>query len=469
MIKQEIIIDKLTPNDIPELNMDNTLYVSDFRGTGESLNYEIYSMYAYEGLSNFLIGTSAVNSYAIDFDAKKKMPFAPVGEKYSDSVISRLRNVPESITGIWMAVPHPDADRYARAHRLKINYYYDKFLLYNNKLTQKKLLRRYTPDFKLIKSVNDVLNATKNLDCFIKIAIGSGGYNIYDMSNTEDVKKVKENANTISMGGWFIENRALGVPMSIQIYKSSNRHTVFGLTKQYIDNGSNYVGSNILGLSAIKPLEKQINEIIDNISTLIDDYTGFYGIDFILNEEGEMKVLELNVRVTAATVPTLLINSYNGDSMKNEYFENYQDAKLSRGEVIKLTNTPDNQPTLAMVIEKPVKHKDAGKSYYLQLSNCKKLDPKASVELINQLKVLINSTVSRVQTSSYNNFWPYGWTISYILAESHIVFSSWHKEKNVLIDLFCCKKIELDQFLSGLRDIFDCDVTKTSVKSRRII
>ena len=42
---------KLIVDQIKELNQDNTLYLVDFRATGESLIHDISSMYIYENLS----------------------------------------------------------------------------------------------------------------------------------------------------------------------------------------------------------------------------------------------------------------------------------------------------------------------------------------------------------------------------------------------------------------------------------
>lgn len=466
-MKPVIRVQALTVGEIPELNLNDTLYISDFRAIAESLDYEIYAMYAYEGLSKYLIGNNAKNSYSIDFTQKSSAPFAPIGTKHSESVAARLIQVPDSIRNIWTAIPHPDIDIYASIRGLKLNYSYSDLLKYNNKISQKKLLGKNTPNYNIVETTEDVYKATTNPNCFIKIAIGSGGYNIYDMSKTEDVIEARNKAADIAYGEWYIEDRVEGVPMSIQVYKSSNQHIIFGLTEQYLENGSKYSGSNILNLNKVRNYEKQLRQIVAEISPLIENYAGFYGIDFFL-DDNKINVLEINVRLTAATIPVLLANAFNGKSDSIQYFENFPKKTKNHEQRIVLTNMPDGTPGLTMIIDNVELVQFAGKSHFIHLANCKSLEPRVSEKMINQLSSLVNSKISRIESKQVVNFWPYGWTISFVLSESHIVFSSWYLEKNIYIDLFCCKDIKVEAIARELKRIFNCNIVSFESQSRKI-
>ena len=43
----------------------------------------------------------------------------------------------------------------------------------------------------------------------------------------------------------------------------------------------------------------------------------------------------------------------------------------------------------------------------------------------------IESSVSDIVGSVVKNFWPFGWTVCFILEESHCVISGWYGKKNI--------------------------------------
>ena len=51
----KVKMNKLTVDDISEINAPDTLHLIDFRATGETLEHEIPSMFLYENLSQWLI------------------------------------------------------------------------------------------------------------------------------------------------------------------------------------------------------------------------------------------------------------------------------------------------------------------------------------------------------------------------------------------------------------------------------
>lgn len=53
-----------------------------------------------------------------------------------------------------------------------------------------------------------------------------------------------------------------------------------------------------------------------------------------------------------------------------------------------------------------------------------------------------------------------------ILAESHGVISSWHEERNILVDVFCCKKFDHKKFANDLAAYFKALVTTDELRER---
>jgi hypothetical protein len=73
------------------------------------------------------------------------------------------------------------------------------------------------------------------------------------------------------------------------------------------------------------------------LGKLLKDYIGFFGLDFIIGEDGMVLILEANIRLTAATIPTLLANmaggtdaSYKEDLNLDNLLES--DVVLAQGE-----------------------------------------------------------------------------------------------------------------------------------------
>ena len=62
-----------------------------------------------------------------------------------------------------------------------------------------------------------------------------------------------------------------------------------------------------------------VAETCRRIDSLIHSYTGFFGIDLMISKDS-LDVLECNIRLTAATLPTLLANAI-GVYRYVEYFE----------------------------------------------------------------------------------------------------------------------------------------------------
>lgn len=306
----------LKPSDIEEINRQNTLYICDFRALGESLEYEIPAMWKYENLAPWIVNSSlvAVNEDHSDLKFKSKNRFL-ISTKDSSpktSVIDRIVNQ-ESISGLTISsvytfVPHPRIDSISKDKHLNLNYSFSSFKNYNNKISQKKLFTKNTPDWEVVNK-KKFINYKEPNKFLLKRSYGSGGYSIVKPSETPSSDIDFENYE------WYMEEIVKGDPMSIQCYKKNDEYVIFGFCAQLIENNLNFVGGKVLdyeGTLKNRHLLEIVQEFIYSIDTLISDYSGFLGIDFMNNKlNKQINFLEANVRLTAMTIPTLLTNEFN--------------------------------------------------------------------------------------------------------------------------------------------------------------
>lgn len=464
-------IARLTVDSIEELNQDGTMYIVDFRATGESLNHEINSMFIYENLSQWLsgIGTAArgvyvVNNYDIqrtDLDSSQLVVALPVSNA-SCSVVDRIKNIPDGVLRVWAGIPHPSIDAYVSNMKMTHNYRYVDFLKYNDKLQQKIFLGDISPQYFKIRNQDDLDSAIALGSGYIKSAIGAGGFSVFKIDGQADEINKKSDEIVGSEGSWYYEKPIKGKPYSVQIYKKGGDYTVFGYAEQYME-GVNYVGAKLIDVHDMSvSLKDFVRTACGRINPFLSAYDGFFGIDIMVNG-AELSVLEFNVRLTATTIPTLLANS-TGTHEKVEYLEEVPSGVFQKNDIV-LTQS-STKDTLCLLRMKDFQKAYVGKSSFIQLIKCKKLPSKLESSHINKIKSIITKNVSAVVGVQVKNFWPYGWTISLILAESHCVMSSCHLQNNIFIDIFCCTDIDTEHLLIDLCSFFDGKVVVSENSER---
>ena len=366
-------VSSLTVDDIAEINNNDTLHIVDFRATGESLQHEIASMFIYENLSQWIPsmcdaknrGMYAVNTRSLQRDdLDGSILIAEPGAKMSQSVISRIANIPERIKKIWVAVPHPDYDRYSSENDLSINYTYDDFLRFNNKLTQKKLLQDFTPDYFDIINTKDLQRALEMRSGFVKSSLGAGGFSVLDVKKAAENIKRLEDEIVLGDTRWYYESMAKGTPYSVQIYKKDNSYILFGYAEQYVE-GTNYFGAKLLDIKAIgSQLHDLVNEACKKVHPLIKDYTGFFGIDMMIDTD-TISILELNMRLTANTIPTLLANATDSHEFA-EYFEEVPRESAKQNDIAIANSLDGHEICILRIFDK---HEgEVGKIAYIQIT-----------------------------------------------------------------------------------------------------
>lgn len=344
----------LKPINMGFLHNKNTLYTVDFRVIGESMDYEIPAMWKYENLLPWII--NAQNITVNEDNKKLAYPFynnlvvVPKGKTSNSkvSIYERLQQqgIDSKISKLWVAVPHPEADILAQQRGFILNYYYGDFLKRNDKFEQKKLLAELTPTWKIIQSQSDLLLLFDgNQKGFIKRRCGSGGFTVFDITN------IKENKKFLSLFqddplNWYFEQFICGKSYSIQCVKGARGEVkIFGFSEQQIAENKYFIGSKILDLNDLS--EKIFNKLkqgINQLKPLLENYEGFFGLDFILDKFKKVHILEANIRLTAVTIPTLFANMR--EVKKAIYMEDVKLSSIRANDIALAYDTHDSKANI---------------------------------------------------------------------------------------------------------------------------
>lgn len=440
------------------------------RSIGESLEYDIPAMWKYENLTPWLVdGKYVLVNDTLDIKYPKMNQLIVV-DKDKNAKVSLYKRaasqtMPANLEDLWVGVPSPDADEFASNNNYKINYSYDSFLIKNNKFTQKGLLGDLTPNWYSIASQADIDQVLKSKAAgYFKRRYGSGGYTIFKTSEaTHEPKFLALFAE--SPNDWFFEDEVTGIPCSVQFvkYKSDESVVLFGFTEQIVDAGKYFIGSKIQPLSALSSTcLRQIEEAIDRLSPILRDYEGFFGLDFILSEDGNISVLEANVRLTSATIPALLSNLAGGVGAI------YREDLIQNPSDIAIVLTVDTCSHTVDQLQFFPNFGVLGKTISFQLVNCGVIHKFINERNVQELKKLVDTYIGESTNSTLKNFWPYGWTICFILEESHCVVSSWFLERKILVDIFSCNAdIDAESVTKAFSEFFASEeVLDLEIKQR---
>ena len=316
-----IIKKKIKPEDIAFLQDKKTLYISDFRAISESMDYEIPTMWKYENLFPWILSNQSVaineDSGILNYFNKNNFILASKDKDPRKSIFERMgdEKIFKEFISLFVAIPHPQADVLAERNGFKLNYNYPEFLRKNDKFTQKELFEELTPEWRKLKSFEDIdFLLSKKRRGFIKRRQGSGGFTVFDIFKVKDDKNFKILFDNNPLD-WYFEDYIKGNSFSIQCVKNNDEIIIFGFSEQQIIDGRYFVGSKILPLDNISDtLLEKLKEGINKLNPLLDKYDGFFGIDFIIDDKNNPQILEANIRLTAATIPTLIVNTLGHNS-----------------------------------------------------------------------------------------------------------------------------------------------------------
>jgi len=311
-----VLFKPLRVEDLPELNDRHSLYTFDPRSIlDECLGKHRYIVSCENLLCQMLSNQhTVVNQYAAKLPQRQlnELFVVPITGDPRPSLYTRMQNriLPDEIEHLYVCVPHPEADLLAEHLNLHLNFKYSDFLRYNDKIAQKTLLGDLSPKWRMFDPKTESFDDAA--DCFYKRANGAGGYATFHSSDRQGMKPPSRKYPAL----WFKEETVEGSPCSVQIYKTlEDEYLVFGYSEMRIIERKTYAGGLMRRIDVLPSrIREQIQEAIRRLDPLLKSYSGFMGLDFMLNDEN-LQVLEANVRVTMATFATLELNASDQDEL----------------------------------------------------------------------------------------------------------------------------------------------------------
>lgn len=314
----QVSIYPLVPEEIPFLQQKNALFILDYRSLWESFDYEIPSMWKYENLAPRILKEQAIlvnqNSALLHYESNNNLLIINTWDSAKISLIQRaekswtLQNIP--FDTVFAFIPHPAIDEFCQKHNKKISYAYNDFVMLNDKIQQKKAVT-YTPKWHIVQNFNELQSIPDKHNFYVKRGIWSGWFTVFKLDMIEWNEKFRSLLNISDER--YLEEKEHGECMSIQLCKTNDECVVFWLTKQYIKEEKEFCWAEILDITTLsknlflrEKLYTCINELCEE---LLSSYTGFFGIDFVYDEQNQtFWFLEWNIRLTAMTIPTLIHN-----------------------------------------------------------------------------------------------------------------------------------------------------------------
>lgn len=337
----EISIQPLVPEQIPFLHQENTLFILDYRSLWESFDYDIPSMWKYENLAPWILKEQTIlvnqNSSLLHYGNNNHLLTINTWDSAKISLIERaekswiLQNI--SFDGIFAFIPHPAIDEFCQRYNKKLSYTYKDFVILNDKIQQKKAVI-YTPKWHLIQDFSELQAIPDKHNFYVKRGIWSGWFTVFKLDTLEWNEKFKDLLNTSDER--YLEEKEYGECMSIQVCKTDNECIVFWLTKQYIKEEKEFCWAEIIDINLLSKnsfLREKLHTCISNLcEKLLSSYTGFFGIDFIYDEQNQtFWFLEWNIRLTAMTIPTLI---HNKNYLQHIFKEDVDKESLKESDLI---------------------------------------------------------------------------------------------------------------------------------------
>ena len=250
-------------------------------------------------------GKAMVDALYSDLKHIKQLNTIIGKQKFGENALDFFSDVIPKIDLVWVIAPESDGElerfHIASQQKLWIGSGLQAIRLASNKLETKKYLKSLginTPDeitFKSLRKKNYTKAVYKPID-------GAGTSDTYIIDNEKNII----NALSKKRSRFFLEEWVEGTAYSVSLNCNLSDFEILSINKQYIT--SNHLGKLFYG--GVKPVEnkmlKKLYEgILPIVSLIIANITGlrgFIGIDFILKENSQISIIEINPRLTCSYI-----------------------------------------------------------------------------------------------------------------------------------------------------------------------
>ena len=259
-------------------------------------------------------GKAMVDALYSDLKHIKQLKTTIGKQRIGENALDFFSDIIPKVDLVWVIAPESDGElerfHIASKKKLWIGSGLQAIRLASNKVETKKFLKSLginTPDeitFKSLRKKNYTKAVYKPID-------GAGTTDTYIIENEKNI------INTLSKehSCFFLEEWVEGTAYSISLNCNHSDFEILSINKQHIS--SNHLGKLLYGgvkhveTKMFKKLHKSILPIISLIVANINDLRGFIGIDFILKENSQISIIEINPRLTCSYVGLSKYNKEN--------------------------------------------------------------------------------------------------------------------------------------------------------------
>ena len=274
-------------------------------------------------------GKEMLDALHYDLRQIKQLNITIGKQRFGETALDFFSNIVPKIDLVWVIAPESNGEleRFYIASQKKkwIGSGLQAIRLASNKLETKKYLKSLginTPDeitFNSLRKRNYTKAVYKPID-------GAGTTDTFIIENKKNIINILNKNRSC----FFLEEWVEGSAYSISLNCKQSDFEILSINKQNIT--SNRLGKLLYG--GVKPVEnkmfKKLREsilptlylIVSNIA----DLRGFIGIDFILKENFQISIIEINPRLTCSYIG---ISKYNKDNVAMKILKSFEIKDLT--------------------------------------------------------------------------------------------------------------------------------------------
>ena len=273
-------------------------------------------------------GNRMVDALYFDLKQVKQLNITIGKQRIGETALDFFSDIIPKIDLVWVIAPeiNSELERFhiASKKKLWIGSDLQAIRLASNKLETKKYLKSLninTPDeitFESLRKKNYTKAVYKPID-------GAGTTDTYKIENKKNIISTLNKKRSCFFLEEWIEGKAYSVSLNCRL----SGFDVLSISKQHITlNHSGklfYEGVEPVESKMFKKLRESILPILHLIVSNITGLRGFIGIDFILKENSQLSIIEINPRLTCSYIG---LSKYNKDNTAVKILNSFEIKNL---------------------------------------------------------------------------------------------------------------------------------------------
>ena len=273
-------------------------------------------------------GNRMVDALYFDLKQVKQLNITIGKQRIGETALDFFSDIIPRIDLVWVIAPeiNSELERFhiASQKKLWIGSDLQAIRLASNKLETKKYLKSLninTPDeitFESLRKKNYTKAVYKPID-------GAGTTDTYKIENKKNIISTLNKKRSCFFLEEWIEGKAYSVSLNCRL----SGFDVLSISKQHITlNHSGklfYEGVEPVESKMFKKLRESILPILHLIVSNISGLRGFIGIDFILTENSQLSIIEINPRLTCSYIG---LSKYNKDNTALKILNSFEIKNL---------------------------------------------------------------------------------------------------------------------------------------------